>query len=371
MTQRGRWLSGIAFVIVVGLITLASSGKSSGPSDASSFSKGSSGWSAARAYLENQGAYTETLDQPVSEGLPLSEGGVLVVAGAASHGFSEKDLEAVNRFLGSGGRVVFGYGQISERRASLRGNLDVEFVKSQSLSTSLNPFTWRREAFETRRYPTAEGLPDVALYPVSAHPVSVAGDTVLLRDEEDEALVILRPKGKGELVILPSELLSNGRLTEPGNAALLESLMNHFDAETPWYFDEYHHGIARPSSPVGLKSRRALDLFVIQIIIAYVLFVIAIGRRFGPGWPEPRPASGATSTFLMTVAAVHDRLGHHEAAAVVLRERAAEVLGIEVRPRPQSASARPGQRAGSASSRDALQTVARDINDKQQEGRHS
>ncbi len=343
MSRRG-WIAVIA--LTIGAMTLLTVGQG-GPAGASSLSRSSSGWSAARWYLQEMGSPVRTLDEPIEKG--LGDAGVLVVAGSASSEFSKADVEAVQSFLRGGGRLVFGYGRDARTRA-LRQRLGFSFRTSSSRSRSFNPLVWKEEAERTLRLPLALDGPAVALSQVLEYPAPEEADDVLVRNAGNEPLVTLRSVGPGEVLLLPEEIFSNGRLKEPGNAALLEGIRLRFGDEAEWAFDEYHHGVARASSPKGLQSRRGLDLFVFQILIAYALFVLALGRRFGPEWPEPQAASGATSSFLMTVAAIHDRLGHHAAAAEALRTRAKEVLHVEVEGR-------------------GLLEVAREIHRKQREGK--
>lgn len=353
--NRRRW--GATVALVVGGMAILTVGQG-GPSGASSLSRSSSGWSAARFYLAEMGSPVRTLDTPIAQG--LDEVRVLVVAGSASSKFSREDVEAVQRFLRGGGRLVFGYGREASVRA-LRQKLGFGFRASASYSRSLNPFKWKEEAEETLRLPLALDGPAVAVSNLPEYPAPVDEDGVLVKNARNEPLITLRPMGAGEVLLLPEEVFSNGRLKEPGNAALLEGIRQRFGDGAEWAFDEYHHGVTRASSPEGLQSRRGLDLFILQILIAYALFVLALGRRFGPEWPEPQAASGATSSFLMTVAAIHDRLGHHTAAAQALQTRAREVLHMEVEGPAAGASGLDATRG--------LLEVARRIHARQREGK--
>ena len=323
MKRHGGW---IALTVLLGLMTALSVGPS-GPTDASSVSKTSSGWNTARRYLEAQGTPTKTLDESPADGLEGSD--VLVLSGSAADDFSPEETESLERFIQAGGRLVLGYSDESRGRSS-REALGVVFVPSDSGSRSINPVVWREETARTLRFPVGDSGAALAMFAVRRRPVSEPGDLVLVQNDKREPLVILRPRGKGEVFLLPVEALSNGRLGEAGNAGLLEGLRTRFGDGAVWTFDEYHHGLVRATSPLGQRSRRALDLFVFQILLAYALFVLAMGRRFGAEWPEPTMASGATGSFLVTVAAIHHRLGHHAAAAAALRSRAKEVLGIDV-----------------------------------------
>ena len=351
--KRHAWWIGT--LMALALITLLSVGRQ-GPTDASSLSRTSSGWSAARWYIEEMGSEVRTLDAPIAGN--LRETDVLVLTGSTSSDLSTAEAGEVERFVQKGGRLVLGYG-LRPRSSVLRKRLGLSFKDSATRPRSLNPLAWMGEASKTDRIALGGSGPLVAVGVVREHPSAEPGDEILVRNAHGESLVLLRPVGDGEILLLPDETLSNGRLKEPGNSALLEGVRVRFGEDGRWAFDEYHHGVASAASPSGVQSRRGLDLFIFQILLVYGLFVAALGRRFGPEWPEPVPASGATGAFLTTIAGIHDRLGHHHDAARALQSRAHEVLGVEVAPPP----------AGTADGARALMEVARRIHAKQKEGR--
>lgn len=351
--KRHAWWIGTSMALA--LMTLLSVGRQ-GPAGASSLSRTSSGWSAARWYLEEMGSEVRTLDAPITGN--LREADVLVVTGSTSSDVSTGEAGEVERFVRRGGRLVLGYG-LRSRSSALRKRLGLSFADSAARPRSLNPLVWMGEASNTDRVPLGGSGPLVAVGVVREHPIAGPGDEVLVRNAQGESLVLLRPLGDGEILLLPDDTFSNGRLKEPGNSALLEGLRVRFGEEGPWAFDEYHHGVASAASPSGIQSRRGLDLFIFQILLAYGLFVAALGRRFGPEWPEPAPASGATGAFLTTIAGIHDRLGHHRDAAQALQDRAHEVLGVAITPLEAPAPDSAG----------TLVEVARRIHAKQKEGR--
>jgi hypothetical protein len=352
LKKHAWWIGTLTALAFMTLLTVGPKG----PADASSLSRGSAGWSAARWYLEERGSSIRTLATTIAEG--IGESDVLVVTGPAAGGFAPPDADAVERFVRGGGRLVLGYSSRT-RPSLLRDRLALAFKPSILRPRSLNPMIWKEEASRTDHLPLLGSGPRVALGPVKEYPLTQEGDEILVANARAEPLAILRPFGKGEILLLPDELFSNGRLKGPGNNALLEGIRRRFGEGAAWAFDEYHHGVASAGSPAGLRSRRGLDLFLFQILLAYGLFVAALGRRFGPEWPEPVPASGATGAFLMTTAGIHDRLGHHRDAAVVLRDRAREVLGVDVS--LAEGPEFPGARG--------LIEVARRIHEKQKEGR--
>jgi hypothetical protein len=127
-------------------------------------------------------------------------------------------------------------------------------------------------------------------------------------------------RGRGRVVALPADALSNGRLSNPGNAALLETLRASLgDAVV---FDEYHHGLAAPGPADETGAGRSLDLLLVQLALLYLAAAWALARRFGPAWREKPEIAGSTPAFLLGIGALHRRLRHSAPAALRLLERA-------------------------------------------------
>jgi hypothetical protein len=124
--------------------------------------------------------------------------------------------------------------------------------------------------------------------------------------------------------VLPADILSNGRLSEPGNADFLETLRGELPGR--WTFDEFHHGLQAPSAEASVRQS-AFTLLVAQLAFTYLLVILAVVRRFGPAWSEPITATGSAASYLVGLGAVHHRLGHHREAASRLLDRARELDG--------------------------------------------
>ncbi len=124
----------------------------------------------------------------------------------------------------------------------------------------------------------------------------------------------------GTVWVMPVDVVNNAHLGRERQADLVEALI----ASTPktWVFDEYHHGLVRPELATGSFSSRAWDLFLAHALLLYCLALLALGRRFGTTWQEPRRSLGSTSAFLRHLGALHHQLGHHRDAARRMLERA-------------------------------------------------
>jgi len=180
-----------------------------------------------------------------------------------------------------------------------------------------------------------------------------------------EDALLLGPGGKvvaaawrerrGRVVVLPAELLANARLSGPAHAALLETLNGWLD--TPWRFDEYHHGAGSPvARETGASLERGLDLLLLQLLLVYLMAVLALGRRLGPAWRETPPLAGSAGGFLLRLGTLHHRLGHHGDGAVLLLRRATE---LDRRLAPDASLRALAERGDAAALVEVGQSVAR------------
>ncbi len=180
-------------------------------------------------------------------------------------------------------------------------------------------------------------------------PIAPRGASPLLRSPDGALAAFSFPLWQGRVVVLPGDALSNGRLASAGNADLLESLLS---LGGTWTLDEFHHGLAAPSSPADARLSGVFDLYLIHLAFLYLVTVLAISRRFGPPWTEPPTIAGSTAAFFLGLGRLHHRLGHHAEAARLLVKRARELdprLRVEDVPLP------------GVSDSDRLVDLARDI----------
>src|ERR1700730_1149008 len=80
-----------------------------------------------------------------------------------------------------------------------------------------------------------------------------------------------------------------------------------------------------PGPRAGPSLGPAVDVLLAHLGLLYLLAVFALLRRQGPAWREAAPAAGSAGAFLLGLGPLHDRLGHHAAAAWMLLARSREL----------------------------------------------
>jgi hypothetical protein len=339
----------------LGLLFLAVGG-GQGAGAGSSLSKGSSGWLAARLYLEAQGTETELLRTRPSRWTEEVREGTVVITFPWAVEFRDGSAEAVLAYLRSGGEVLVAYtGQGRQAELDLLDELGLPDRKLRD-EPGIHPLRWFRHVRETWSLrPEVEGPPPVVLRALDRGPVEGAANggegvatasSLRYLDREGRAVIRrLAPSGAaaGRLTLLPADALSNGRLREPGNGRLLEALRR--ELPQPWWFDEFHHGLAAPGEAGDEGSLRALDLAAVHLVALYLLGLWAVARPFGLQWKEEPAAPGSTAAFFLGLGALHHRLGHHREGARRLLARVEELFGEQDLPEKLRDGVRSGLEA--------------------------
>jgi hypothetical protein len=293
--------------------------------ESSSLSHGPNGWLAARLYLERRGLHVSLLDKPIDQ---LNRRDVLVLTFPWQRFGTSGQLEAIEKHLLAGGRVIIAYsGQIrSADEIRLCEDLDLDWMKVGG-QPPLEPLKWWKFAsteWNVTADPSAHrGANPLLITAPRQVPVPPSSAHVLYRGDDGAPAVFSYTHGHGTVLVLPVVVFSNCRLTNGGNADLLESLSRSLDGT--WVFDEYHHGLVSSISPARTASGSFFDYLLLHLVLLYLLTVFAMARRFGPPWKESPVISGSTAAFLMGLGSLHEKLGHHRDAARLLCERAAEL----------------------------------------------
>lgn len=188
---------------------------------ASVLSHGPGGLLAARRYLESRGAQVRLLDRALDTDLEGAQPGLVVLA------FPWQRLDPGQGLLGArlhmqrGGSVLLAYsGDWLDPGESLA--LEALSLRSRVVrgDPPLNPLRWRR--FANQEWSLAPE-PGDARAPLrvrapSRAPVASAAAQVLFRGEDGTPLAFREPRGRGQLVVVPADALSNARLDQAGNA---------------------------------------------------------------------------------------------------------------------------------------------------------
>jgi hypothetical protein len=322
--SRNQVLAGAAVLSVLALAIAVLVAAGGGEAKGSSLSRGPNGWLAARKYLEARRARVRVLAEPLDR---LADRGVLVVAFPWQQGFSLQAGDRIEEHLRAGGDVLLAFsGELSNPAEILIfERLGLPLVERRQ--ATLSPLGWRRFAHEEWDLRPAEGV-------VGGRPVRVWASRyapeiprlarTIYRDPQGGPAVAVLQRYRGNLWILPADAFANARLTRPGNADLLETLLRRLGDR--WTFDEYHHGLGAGVATAEAETLgRAFDLVLLHLGILYLAALLTLARRFGPAWSEPPVVTGSAGSFLLGLGHLHHRLGHHREAARRLLARTREL----------------------------------------------
>jgi hypothetical protein len=136
----------------------------------------------------------------------------------------------------------------------------------------------------------------------------VPGDTAwapVYRDETGSC-VMVRAVGKGEVVWLAdSWALSNQGIGEQDNGTFALRVLA---AETPVYFDEFHHGFITSTTALGQMGAGGRAALVVGALALLVLLV-AHGRRLGPVIAEEPVPEARTLAYVDSLAELYRTAG--------------------------------------------------------------
>ncbi len=317
--KRSSWVLVLAVLALATLATVwLGASRAAG---ASVLSPSSSGWLAARRYLQRRGREAGLSDRPFS----AEPGGAIVTTFPWSAGFDASDA-AIRTHVVRGGALVIAYSgnRVGLEEARLLGLFGIRTREVRG-DLPLSPLAWyryRTEVWRLRPEPSSAGAREVVCLAPRRVPEAPAEARTLFTGPDGHAAVFLLRHGRGRVLVLPADALSNARLSEAGNADLLESAARLFPGRI--VFDEYHHGLRSPGqAPSG--SGLPFDLWIAQLLLVYALAALALARRLGTPWREEPARAGTTASFLLGLAARHRALKHSSAAARLLVSRVARL----------------------------------------------
>lgn len=344
----GLWIASLLLLVVLAGAIFGGAGDPRG----SSLSRGPNGWLAARRYLEARGAKVSLLDHSLEQ---LEGDGVLVTVFPWQQGLSGEAGEQLEAHLRRGGDLILAYSGQRKNPAELVAFEGLGMSVGEIREATLNPFRWRRFAREEWNLQPSGDLRGAAPARVWAPrwaPEFPKEARVLYRSPAGKPAIVALRRYQGTIWLLPADVFANARLTEAGNADLLEALRRRLGDR--WIFDEYHHGLVARTGLESEELGRTLDLVLLHLAFLYLVALWALSRRFGPAWSEPPAVTGSTSSFLLGLGALHHRLGHHAEAARRLLARTREI--DPDLPLPADLD----RRAGAAGSRELLE-LAREV----------
>jgi hypothetical protein len=319
-----RWWLVLTTAVVSGVILVAILSSDHVGAGPSVLSHGPYGWLVAQRYLSSRGAVIELGNRPINQAV-FSE--VLVVTFPAQRSLSDEELSSISSYLRGGGALVYAYSPSDPAPSEVAFLRWLELgIRSIGGRPPTNPLDWWRKASQVwEALPAAElDYRDHPLQMLAPRWVPENDDAEVLYYGNDETPVVMTYElGRGTVTVLPSEALANSRISNHGNADLMETLYQRLGRS--WRFDEYRHGLVSPDFVPDRSPQRAFDLLGLHLVLCYLLAITALARRFGPAWKEDRLTFGSTAAFLIGLGHLHDRLGHHSEAARLLTKRAGEL----------------------------------------------
>ena len=340
MKKLSFWaVAGAIALLAILLITTTSTGATS-----STLGRGSLGWRGLARLLDSRGIESALLDRTLEHrdailerpeaqrleapGAPTAETATLLLGFPWRRGGLGWDPAPVLGFVRRGGRLVLATSSgampsFAERR--LIDALGVEW-EEQPRAGALRPLSWWRERRRGERWAASGAAPFTAPLVTGslgaiAWPPRESDATVLAVDGEGAPVASVFEVEEGEVWLLPSQVLANAYLGEPGNASL--ALMLADNVGGPLLFDEYHHGLIGAEAQLAEPAGRAFDAVIVQLGLLWGLAVLAFAWRFSPAWPKPAQLVDAHRSFLVGLGALHHRVGHERQAARALVRRMA------------------------------------------------
>lgn len=309
ITEEGRrtrriltWIA----AVVVGLNLLvwvlgrfAAEGGVSGPAG-SSFVTTPSGLAALEGSLARLGFETRQLRRPLDEA-PLPADGTLVISDVAAADYPSAELNAIDRFMRSGGRLVV---------AGQAGFIERLFAEPPTWSTA-----GRSEAA------TSEPLRTDHTVPLSSFgSLDITGsDEPLLVSADGTVIAASRPVGDGRFVwVADSHPLHNQGLVSPDAAVAMVDML---DPVGPVIFDELRHGYTEGGGIWAVIPPR-IRLALVLVGVAALVALLGYGRRFGPPYDTERRLPPGREAFLESVAGILSRSGDRGEALDLIRSEA-------------------------------------------------
>ena len=127
-------------------------------------------------------------------------------------------------------------------------------------------------------------------------------------------------RDEGLLWVVPTSSLVNSRIENSGNLELLWRIRQDLGSE--WAFLETPLVPSAAVDSTNVRSARAtLTSMAVQLSLLYLGAVLALAWSFGPRWAEGRHPPDGHRDFLLSLGALHQKLGQFESAAQMLRSR--------------------------------------------------
>jgi hypothetical protein len=223
-------------------------------------------------------------------------------------GFSKQEARRLSDYASGGGVVVYA---AEDGDPQLDATLHVE---RQSTLVS---------GEGTAAGPMLSGVQRVsggaAVRPLVAHTSQV----VVLRGGAGQPIGFEELVGRGRIVTLSDPLpLCNGYLSAADNGRLASDLVSLAGAGGSVAFDEYHHQVAGPTSPVTAWLSTSWGASLTWAVVVLFIGLLIRGRAFGPRLELPGGGDRSTAEYVAAIGHLLQRSRAVGVTAEVLRDAA-------------------------------------------------
>jgi len=292
-----------AILLIVGLLLIvialnfaffvdrSSSEEDERSGDRSSYKSSPFGTLAFYTLLEESKLPVARFERPFTELKEHDPGTLFVISPPDSHSPDEKEFEAVNKWVESGGLLI-----IIDREINITvgdANVRTENAESKSALRALQPTPFTRN------------VERVALSEFATR-VKVDSRSATYHYGDDQAAVLADAAvGKGRVILLTDpHIVANNGISDADNVILALNLLT----ERPTgkiAFDEYHHGYGASTVSGGVISYfrgTPVPWMMLQAAFVTALIVYTRGRRFGRAIPLKRERRTTNLEFVSSMA---------------------------------------------------------------------
>jgi hypothetical protein len=332
-------------LLVFVLVLLRGTGTQGRSPDHASTSDAADGTSALRAYADALGHSSGSVEGDFT----LSSSSGLLFVFTPTNGFSADEVQQLNRWMQSGGVVVYaaedGDPQLDTQFGLRRSQTQVS-AKTHAAAPILGGVASVTGADAARAFrPTASQVP-------------------LLRNDAGDVLAVRQDVGHGQLVALTDPLvLCNGNLGKPDNGRFAADLMAMTPTGGRVWFDEFHHGAAATASPETAWMTTPWGLALLAVVLIAFVGLALRGRAFGPRIPLRAREDRSSAEYAVAVGSLLHRTGARrvtlEALLSATRRAVAQRIGLGGDVSSDRLNATIAQRAPAAA--EALARAERDL----------
>ncbi len=300
----------VAAVLLVNLSVLGTSsilgGSQPGGESGSSFATAPSGLAAWASLLAHNGVAVTQLRDPLAQA-PLDPRGVLVIADPSALDVS--DGRAITAHLAAGGRVVV----LGDASGAVLSGFGVSYNWDRARTRTVPVVGDTPEASGASEL-TFDGPDAKAPGRWVARFVDLHGATPLAADRSGVvAAAFDGPGGHGRVVAVTSSVpFDNAHLGDGDNAAFSLAVVGPNPASVVFAESFHGYGPSKGWSALPIRWRTALLVALIAVLVA----MWAVARRFGPIEEESAPLTPPRRTYVDALAAGLSR-GDDPAAVVV------------------------------------------------------